>query len=281
MCGYSKRASPPVSHSKIMGKKWWKRNKPLNTYPLSEFRFGTWKEREEGHLSGIMHFVYWEASQCCVPGDTFFYLGGIHYQRDPVCYSSLMQLCVRGTHFHLACEPPCGPDLAPCQGPRQTCERMTDRGWIHNLNDHGWREMWRKRREQTPLEGGRRIVTVNVDKDLAEAFCSSWSLFNNSERRIPQCSLPIPNAAAALGKLPSSETQREKDIKWSPLILDWGVQGHHTLWQRIYLWVKSFFPAHFTACVIRTDGQWRAMELFSAWSKLEACLAIARGPSSV
>lgn len=47
----------------------------------------------------------------------------------PVHYSSLMCVCVCAgdTHFHLAYEPPCGPDPAPCLGPRQTLERENDR----------------------------------------------------------------------------------------------------------------------------------------------------------
>lgn len=42
-----------------------------------------------------------------------------------------VSVCVGDTHFHLVCEPPCEPDLAPCLGPRQTLKRMTDRERIH------------------------------------------------------------------------------------------------------------------------------------------------------
>ncbi len=45
-------------------------------------------------------------------------------------------VCVGDTHFHLVYEPPCGPDLAPYLGPRQTLERMTDHGRTHNHNDN-------------------------------------------------------------------------------------------------------------------------------------------------
>lgn len=42
-----------------------------------------------------------------------------------------VHVCGADTHFHLVYEPPCGPDLAPCLGPRQTLERMTGRERIH------------------------------------------------------------------------------------------------------------------------------------------------------
>lgn len=47
-----------------------------------------------------------------------------------------VNVCLGDTYFHLVCEPPCEPDLAPCLGPRQTLERMTDRERIHKHNDN-------------------------------------------------------------------------------------------------------------------------------------------------
>lgn len=54
------------------------------------------------------------------------------------CSLLLFDVYVRvgDTHFHLVCEPPCEPDLAPCLGPRQTLRRMTDRERIHTHNDN-------------------------------------------------------------------------------------------------------------------------------------------------
>lgn len=99
-----------------------------------ELTFGERKENQESYQESCTWFIG-GASQS-FPGDAFFSQGGVHSKRDPVYYCSLMQMCVQGTHFHLVYEPPCGPDLAPCLGPRQTWEKMTDRGQIRSHNDH-------------------------------------------------------------------------------------------------------------------------------------------------
>lgn len=58
----------------------------------------------------------------------------------PVHYSSLMSVhvCVDDTHFHLVCELPCEPNLAPCQGLRQTLKTMTghEKKYKHNNNEY-------------------------------------------------------------------------------------------------------------------------------------------------
>lgn len=53
--------------------------------------------------------------------------------QEKLTFCSLRWICFNCTYFHLVCEPPSGPDLAPCLDLRQTWEKYKQ--W-NNFQDH-------------------------------------------------------------------------------------------------------------------------------------------------